>query len=168
MTVSGLWVDAAAPDPKTISIHDIANGLALSNRFAGQTPVPYSVAQHSVLCARVAPDELRLEALMHDAAEAYLPDIPRPIKYMPELAGYRKVEARIMTAIRTRFELRAEEPTEIKLLDRRMCKTEAYQLGFSWWDEIRGAKMFAGVECETWTWKKAKREFLRMFTELTQ
>ncbi len=69
-------------------IKEIINSLSKINRFNGHTVYPYSVARHSLACVAVAMveyeisnPELLLVTLFHDAAEAYIGDIVRPIKY---------------------------------------------------------------------------------------
>lgn len=84
-TVSGRLVDLAAPVPEGITIRDIAHHLALINRFTGATALPYSVAQHSCVVAKIAEQAdrhplLALQALLHDAHEAYTGDISTPMK----------------------------------------------------------------------------------------
>jgi hypothetical protein len=72
-----------APDPERMSPQAIACGLANACRFGGQTRRYYSVAQHSVLVAALAPDDIKVQryALLHDAEEAFgLPDLPTPMK----------------------------------------------------------------------------------------
>jgi len=70
-----------APHPHQIDIRDIAHGLSLLCRFSGQCPYFFSVAEHSIYVA----DNLKLEGLLHDASEAYLADLPRPVKIgLPE------------------------------------------------------------------------------------
>lgn len=84
----GRWIETftgkrffpLSPDPAKIHIKDIAHGLAGRFRFSGQSRDWYTVAQHSVEVSRRVPPEDALWGLLHDAAEAYLPDIPRPIK----------------------------------------------------------------------------------------
>jgi hypothetical protein len=85
-TVGGSYVDINAPDPRTIKIEDIAHSLGTLCRFSGHTWQFYSVAEHSVLAATLAerrcPDDpgFCMLALLHDAHEAYLSDIPSPVK----------------------------------------------------------------------------------------
>lgn len=69
-TVSGKRVDLAAPDWRDIDIGDLARGLSLVNRFAGQSRRPFSSAQHSLVVAELAHPRARLPALLHDAHEA--------------------------------------------------------------------------------------------------
>lgn len=84
-TFSGLYVDTKNPDPATISLVDIAHALAATCRYGGHCQSFYSVAEHAVFCSiraqRVGLGKLwQLAALHHDDAEAYLGDIPRPLK----------------------------------------------------------------------------------------
>lgn len=82
---SGHDVNLASPSPATIRMRDIAHHLACLNRFAGAAPVPYSVAQHSTVVARIV-EQLHaepltvLQALLHDAHEAFTTDVPTPTK----------------------------------------------------------------------------------------
>lgn len=110
--------------PKDIQIEDIAHALARLCRFAGHVPWFYSVAQHSVTVARLVPPELALAALLHDASEAYLADIPTHVKYSPELEGYRRLEEDIQTRIFRRFGLPAVMDERIKLIDHAVGELE--------------------------------------------
>jgi uncharacterized protein len=85
-TYTGLAFWPLDPRPDEIRLVDIAHALSKLCRYGGQCLSFYSVAEHSLLVASKAPDHLKLVALMHDASEAYLLDIPRPIKR--HLAGY--------------------------------------------------------------------------------
>ena len=114
-THSGRVFRPLAPEQDSICIEDIAHALSMLCRFSGHTREFYSVAQHSVYVGRAVWErsrgedpgcdaaELVFAALMHDASEAYCVDVPRPIKRLPELAGYREIEARVEAAINQRF-----------------------------------------------------------------
>src|SRR5665811_1025646 len=80
-TFTGIYMNVFEPTPEMISIEDIAHALTMQCRFGGHLPDFYSVAQHSLNCSYLIDNpKLKLTALLHDASEAYLLDIPRPIK----------------------------------------------------------------------------------------
>lgn len=110
-TFSGRIINPFDPDPADIAIEDIAHALSLQCRFTGHTKHLYTVGQHSVLAAwllKKSDPEVALWALLHDASEAYLADIARPVKAMwPE---YKVYEQRLMEAIVERFGLEATYP----------------------------------------------------------
>lgn len=90
------------PRPDELCIDDIAHALASICRFNGHCARHYSVAEHSLFCAQYAramgwSEEVQLACLMHDASEAYLCDIPSPIK--PYLHGYAEAEERLQRLI---------------------------------------------------------------------
>jgi uncharacterized protein len=140
-TTEGAWINTWGghkihlidPDPNEIFIEDIAHSLSLLCRFGGNVSEFYSVAQH---CAMVSthmsgetdePTQL-LAGLLHDAAEAYLVDIPAPLKrIIPE---YKVIEDRIERAIWTRFDIDMDsiDFNLIKHHDNRALATEAYHL----------------------------------------
>lgn len=115
-------------DPRTeeIDILDIAQGLANECRFAGHVRAFYSVAQHAWLASMIVPAEFALEALLHDAAEAYCKDIPRPLKLL--LPEYRVIEKRVDAAIRLRFALPLRQSDRVTEADVIMLATERRDL----------------------------------------
>ena len=127
-TFSGRKVYPMDLTPDDIHIRDIAHSLAHQCRFAGHVSRFYSVAQHSVIMSRLVPREHAMWALLHDASEAYLTDIPRPIKHLPAFAFYRAAEARAMATICRVYGLSIEAPACVKDIDIRMCATEAQAL----------------------------------------
>lgn len=137
-TSSGLPFWPTSPRPEDIRFTDIANGLARICRFNGQLDPKvehYSVAQHSVLVSHLVPEEFALEALLHDAAEAYVGDMIRPLKLQDGI--YRAAEARIDLAIRLKYGLPASLSPEVKLADNIMAVTErrdllSDQIGVDW------------------------------------
>lgn len=103
------------PLPGEILIEDIAHALSNLCRFGGHSDAFYSISQHSVLVSELVPREMKLTALLHDASEAYIGDVIRPIKpYLPEYIAF---EHRIMTAISIRFGLKWPMPKEVKEAD---------------------------------------------------
>lgn len=126
LTRSGKHFDFVDPQPDQIDILDIAWGLSKECRFAGQCYGFYSVAQHSVLVSQVVSEEFALEALLHDAAEAYCKDIPMPLKAL--LPDYKRIEQRVDRAIRSAFDLPAECSHEVKHADLILLATERRDL----------------------------------------
>ena len=115
-TYSGSLVDICDPKPESISIEDIARGLSMQCRFNGQVSQFYSVAQHSIMVARLVEKQLdrqklypgrsiRRAALLHDAAEAYLGDIITPVKkglthdFHKRITPFSDMEYRMLNAI---------------------------------------------------------------------
>jgi hypothetical protein len=84
---SGQLIDLAKPTPADIHIEDIAWSLAHMLRFNGHLLMQVSVARHSIWVAELVPEPLRLAALLHDAHEAYLGDIVRPVKRYMKTGG---------------------------------------------------------------------------------
>jgi hypothetical protein len=130
---SGTQINLNEPTPDMIRIDDIAAALSKICRFGGQTNAFYSVAQHSVLVAALAPEKLKREGLMHDAAEAYLGDVIKPLKVMLGYA-YEKLELDFMDAINATFGLSftPEAYAIIKKIDMQVLELEheALQVGY--------------------------------------
>lgn len=131
----------AKPTPESICIEDIAQALSHECRFAGHLPQFYSVAQHSVLVSRIVSPEFALEALLHDAHEAYCKDIPSPLKRL--IPDYRGIENSIDFVIRHKFGLPAELSPDVKHADLVMLATERRDLGI---DDGERWPMLDGIE----------------------
>lgn len=125
-TWSGRRLDLLDPLPESINILDISHGLANECRFAGQCRSYYSVAQHSIIASQIVRNDLAMEALLHDAAEAYLKDIPTPLKAL--LPEYRVIEERLSRVIRKCFGLPEDLAPEIKAADLQLLATERRDL----------------------------------------
>lgn len=112
-TFTGVAFYPFAPRPEEINVQDIAHQLSMICRYGGAVSSFYSVAEHSLILARyvrqVRPNNprLALQALLHDAAEAYICDVPRPLKLMPQMDGYRAMEERIEALAAENAKLRA-------------------------------------------------------------
>lgn len=121
-TYTGVQFWPLDPHIDDINIEDIAHGLAHTCRWGGHSRVFYSVAQHSIVCSHYVARENRLIALMHDAAEAYIGDVKRPLKYaMPNLM---EIERNIWLLICKKFGLSIEVPAEVKKVDDRALMAE--------------------------------------------
>ena len=171
-TVSGRWVNPFDPDPAQFDAGDIARALANQCRFGGHSRVFYSVAQHCVIVSRVVEErggdvEDVFAALMHDASEAYLGDMPHPLKHRSELgAAFRDAEARLEAAIRDRFEIKPDVP-EVKRVDRALLATErrAFSAEAWHWPELEDVEPL-DLELTAWLPDKAADEFARRYAEL--
>jgi hypothetical protein len=131
-TLSGKVINLRNPDISCIDIDDIAHGLARICRFNGQIQDWYSVAEHSVRVSEDVPDEWKLEALMHDATEAYIQDIIRPLKYMDIFNEYRKLEKIWELAIVERFHLQWPFDATIHRADQATQEWERVNVKFSY------------------------------------
>lgn len=127
-TRGGERFDLLAPDPALIEFGDIANALAKLCRYTGHCRRFYSVAQHSVIVAGLLPPELRLQGLLHDATEAYVGDVARPLKLL--LPDYQAIERGVWLAIAERFGLPAELNPAVKRADNLALMAERASLMF--------------------------------------
>lgn len=114
------------PRVEDVCIEDIAHALSLMCRFGGHCKRFYSVAEHSVLVSQCVPDEHRLQALLHDAAEAYCVDIPRPLKRF--LQGYAAIEDRNWIVISAVFHVPYALYSTVKEADTTVLYAEAKQI----------------------------------------
>jgi uncharacterized protein len=165
MLYSGAWFDFLDPESSEFDIEDIAHGLANTCRYAGQCSRFYSVAEHSLLVCEVAHD-CALEALLHDAAEAFLGDVTRPLKQL--LPEYKRIEARVEQAIFYRFGLRHPLPPAVKTADLQVLAAEQAQImpvGTDSWaraDRVTPAKVVVRHLAP----EQARAAFLAKFHEL--
>lgn len=133
-TYTGRAFYPLAPVAADVCIHDIGHALAMKCRWNGHCRKFYSVAEHSVRLSRLVSPRWAFEALMHDAAEAYLPDVPRPIKAhigtygVTPARSFRDLEHEIMCLIAGCFELTYPSPDEIHAADLRLLVTEGRDL----------------------------------------
>jgi uncharacterized protein len=112
-TFTGRKFDLLEVSPEQIQIKDIAHALSLICRFAGHTRKFYSVADHSIFVSKIVPKNLKLAALLHDAAEAYLGDISRPLKQLLKKSSpcYSMMEDNLNRCIEERFALKRHSLT---------------------------------------------------------
>jgi hypothetical protein len=154
------------PSIEDICIEDIAASLSKLCRYGGHTRFFYSVAEHSVLVSQFVPDELALWGLLHDASEAYLSDMVKPLKN--GLPSYRNLEFQIMRLIAEKFNLIPfPQPEAISKIDKAILRDEQLKVmrpcKFDWW--CTGDKPI-GAEISGWKPERAECEFLRRFNNL--
>ncbi|NJR80428.1 YfbR-like 5'-deoxynucleotidase [Sphingomonas corticis] len=170
LLASGNYFDLLDPAASRFTVGDIAQGLAFTCRFAGQCREFYSVAEHSIHTSQIVPERFALAALMHDAAEAFIGDVTRPLKSL--LPDYKAIEKEIERVIFERFGL-GDLPysDEVKTADLRMLAAEQAALmphhDDSWAciagiepAEIKGL----GLPASPW---KAETSWLQTFERLT-
>lgn len=162
-THSGRKLSLIDPQPEDILIQDIAHHLSQINRYNGGAKFPYSVAQHSLLCSTHITPAYSMHALLHDAPEAYIQDIIRPLKRLLH-DQYHPIEERFEQVIAEKFGLDCLMNEHVKAVDNRMGDTEARELLNKpplW--PIGEGYPFRLCQME---WHEAKAAFLRRFDEI--
>ena len=175
-TRSGIRFYPFDPRPEEVHIEDIAAALSKMCRFNGHCVRYYSVAEHSVRVSRICDPQDALWGLLHDAAEAYVGDMIRPIKRHQQLGAYREIEYEVMEAIIERFGLvnhgiwAHEMPYSVREADEVMLATEARDLmDVRDWDSYSELVVKALPEPVVgWSPADAEQQFLRRFHELTE
>lgn len=155
-TASGVKLNLDEPRPQDICITDIAAALSKVCRFGAQANRFYSVAQHAVLVrdlvVKAGRPDLAATALHHDSAEAYVCDLPSPLKALLEAEGnhaYREAADRLDQAIAIKlghepYDARSRSGAEVKLADQRALLIEAYRLLPDRGEGIRSPRRQAG------------------------
>ncbi|MGO8377693.1 hypothetical protein ACC745_18530 [Rhizobium ruizarguesonis] len=165
MLAGGTWFDLLDPWSSEFTINDIAQGLSNICRYSGQCKNFYSVAEHSIHVADTV-ESFKLEALMHDATEAFLGDITRPLKQL--LPRYKEIEAAVEDAISQRFGLSEHAKPIIKSADLQVLAAEQAELmpdGTDYWACSSGTEK-ANIQIEFLTPVVARDRFLEKFAEL--
>lgn len=124
MTYTGKVYTPHEPKPEDIRITDVAHSLSMICRYGGHTRWFYSVAEHSVHVSHMVPPAFALEALLHDASEAYVGDMIIPLKWSGKLEEFKRIEKLNDVAVRIRFGLPHEESDEVKKADTDIRETE--------------------------------------------
>lgn len=152
--------------PEEIDIRDIAHALSMQCRYGGHTRFFYSVAEHCLHLSYMVPPDVALEALMHDAAEAYLVDVPRPVK--KALLEYRTIEAGLERVIASALGLRYPWPDIVMDHDTRILTDERRQImrdpPIPWSSDTEPL----GVRIYGFAPQRAESEFLRRYEQLKQ
>ncbi len=165
-TYCGVKFFPTDPLPQDVHIEDIAHALSLSCRYTGHVREFYSVAEHCVHVFRLCSEENKAWGLLHDASEAYISDIARPVK--PLLANYQELEENLMKCIAARFELPWPAPKEVKQYDTAMLLIEKEDLlgpSPQEWDIALDISLPV-IYIECWGPKEAERRFLEAYDSI--
>lgn len=167
VTASGRQFWPLDPRPEDIDVGDIAHALSNLCRYGGHSSRFYSVAEHSVLVSLVVPPEHALVALMHDATEAYVVDVPRPLKRgLGE--PYAAIELQVWRAISEALGLPEVLPPVVKYADDAVLMAEKEVLlpkdGPRWSVEAEPADVEV-VGLDPW---RARSAFLSRYRDLTR
>jgi uncharacterized protein len=166
-TFSGLVMYPLDPRVSEICIEDITHALSNLCRFTGHTKTFYSVAEHSVRVSWECDPADALWGLLHDASEAYLADMSRPMKRSPGFGPiYMEAEARLMRVICLKFGLSPECPESVKVADTRLLMTEKRDLMHGCnkpWEDV-GEPLKARIQVMAFG---GKYDFEKRFAELT-
>ena len=149
-TVSGKYIDLFNLTPEDIDIEDIAYGLAHTARFGGQTRRYYSVAEHAIVVSVNLPLELKLAGLLHDASEAYIGDMPSPVKN--RLPDYKYLEDHIMSVVAQKYGFKWPLEELVVKQDRETLESE--------WESI--------VLCDLWDEETPKHNIIGGFLTMAE
>ena len=154
------------PRPEDLDIRDIAHALSLQCRFNGHCLQFYSVAEHSVRVSEWLDGEHSLWGLLHDAAEAYLGDVVRPLKR--QLDAYNAIEKRLLRVVADHFDLGWPMPEAVAVADTRLLAAEARDImapaPAPW--ELMGLEPLPGT-IEPWSATEAEQRFVERYAKLT-
>lgn len=173
------------PLPEEVHLVDIVQGLVNAARYRGQTKFFYPVLTHCVLVSRAveqralekgwsfqASKDAAFEGLLHDASEAFLGDVARPLKRMRTMREYRNVEAKWEHAINNAFNIQPTKQTTklVKEVDTRIVLDEIWVLmkDPTMWERsgrYPGLEPL-GIEIPNWTREECIRQFYTRYNEL--
>ena len=158
------------PRASEVFLLDIAHSLAMQCRYTGHVERFYSVAEHSVHVSHIVPQAMALLGLLHDATEAYLTDVARPVKR--HLTNYKEIEQLNWLVIAERFNLPSILPEEIHAADAAMLHAERAvlmkplpEITIHTW-AMGDVQTPAAVDIQCWSPTQARAEFLARFYEV--
>lgn len=173
---TGVLIDPLRPDPNLIDYIDIAHGLSGEGRYSNHTPTTYTVGMHVLVVSEMVPEEFEYDALMHDAGEAYLRDVPTPVKHMKFMAAYRRGEDRLMKVIAKKYGFRHPKPPEVEKWDVAVRRLERFrfmrgsiyrnhdELGIDRWQHERAVKLIN--DYHSMSREEIKKEWIEKFYNL--
>lgn len=176
-TFTGKDINPFDLNPAQVSITDIAHSLSMNCRFNGHVRFFYSVAEHCVHVSHLVPPKYALWGLLHDATEAYIPDMPSPLK--AGIANFDSIEENIMRTIAYWFKLDWPMPDIVDIVDKKIVVDEAILLFDrppSWaadrappaeFDDQLIARWYPALGLPCWEPSKARMKFLQRYHDLT-
>ncbi|MDO5598286.1 MAG: hypothetical protein Q4F92_08095 [Acidaminococcus sp.] len=173
-TFTGLEFDPLDPRPETLRIQDIAHALSLLCRGNGHCRTFYSVGQHCIAAAREAlargcGNRVALGALLHDATECYLSDVPHP--YKAAMPRYRELEERLLTAIFRKFlggPLPAQDEKAIRQIDRALMYSDLHHLMDHPENREMEGTLLRKVDYRVRPFQEVEAEYLQLYGSLKQ
>lgn len=171
-TFTGIKFWLTNPRIEDICIEDISHALSMICRYSGHSKFFYSVAQHSVIASTLCEDDIRLAVLLHDASEAYLGDVTKPLKCC--FGGkYSYMEDKIQSAINYKYGLclYPSDILKIKMADLQMLKLEATSVLMNepiedWHIDLPDQHKYINISV-SWDPEYAKKCFMKRFFELS-
>ena len=167
-TYTGNHFDPINPDPELINIVDIAHALPMICRGNGQVSTFWSVGEHCILCAKEAAargysNRVIEGALLHDASECYMSDVPRPLKQF--MTVYKEQENHLLDVLYTKFlgtPLSEEEEKLIKEIDNALLW---YDLKYLLDEELeeRQPKLHVEPDYTVRAFSEVEKEYLEIF-----
>jgi 5'-deoxynucleotidase YfbR-like HD superfamily hydrolase len=174
-TISGAGIDLTTFDEDSVSILDIAWGLGRTLRYGGHLVEDYTVAHHSIIMSYYVPEEYALEALLHDAGEAYMGDIIWPVKQLfPELERFENgLTMSIMNSFNVPTALRDDDTgvyrksDVVRMADRDLLEHECFEIGRAgvFHPEVEKAWLEAALTHQEY-WPASQFAFLQRFRQL--
>lgn len=172
-TYSKIHFHVIDPDPEDVLIEDIAHALSMVARANGHFPEFFSVAQHSIQCAREAiarhyVPELSMACLLHDASEAYLSDVTRPVK--KNMTMYLHIEEQLQNCIYTKFLGHVPKGEELILINGIDDACLYYEFDHFMDEKLAPSApvMMSHPEYSSLEMKDVEEEFLELYRELLQ
>lgn len=165
-TRAGTQFSLSKMNVEDVDITDIAHALSMNCRFNGHVDRFYSVAQHCVIVSFAVPPEYAFEGLMHDASEAFIPDMPRPFKQ--HIDGMDKYEDELMSRLAAFHGFRYPLPDDVRYVDHMIVGDEARALYASVPDWVNDYEPVVSAQCfdQCWSPKQARFEFLDRYWHL--
>lgn len=172
-TYSGGCFHVLEPRVEEVKLIDIAHALSQNVRYTGHVSKPWSVALHCLKVSSILADEgasftVQLQGLLHDAPEAYLVDLPRPLKDN-EWPNYRDIDHRIQGCIALAFDVPFPFADHVKAVDDAMISREVanfFKPGSFMWRRYKITEK--RHDLLVWAPEEAERLYIERFEELSE